>query len=91
MTTKFEDIIKSLKELRTYAESCNKDTIEKTSSISSTIERSLSRNEITENDYIELKKIKLECIDIYKDKCLCINKDRIGTELRKVLSKYKYI
>ncbi len=40
MTTKFEDTIKSLKELQNYAESCNKDTIEKTSSISSIIERS---------------------------------------------------
>lgn len=91
MTTKFEDIIKSLKELQTYAESCNKDTIEKTSSISSIIERSFSRNEFTENEYIELKKIKLESINTYKDKCLCINKDRIGTELRKILLKYKYI
>ncbi len=91
MVTKFEDNIKSLKELQIYVESCNKDTIEKTSSISSMIERSFSRNEITENDYIELKKTKLEVIDRYKDRCLCINKDRIGTELRKILSKYKYI
>ena len=91
MVTKFEDIIKSLKELQIYAESCNKDTIEKTSSISSIIERSFSRNEITENDYIELKKIKLEFIDRYKDRCICINTDKIGTELRKILSKYKYI
>lgn len=91
MITKFEDTIKSLKELQIHAESCNKDTIEKTSSISSIIERSFSRNEFTENEYIELKKIKLESINIYKDKCLCINKDRIGTELRKILLKYKYI
>ena len=91
MTTKFEDILKSLKELRIYADSCNKDTIDKTSSISSIIERSFSRNEIIENDYIQLKKIKLEFIGRYKDKCLCINKDRIGTELRKILSKHKYI
>lgn len=27
----------------------------------------------------------------YEKDCLCINKDRIGIELRKVLSKYKYI
>ena len=66
MVTKFEEIIKSLKELQIYAESCNKDTIEKTSSISSIIERSFSRNEITV-------------------------KDGIGTELRQILSKYKYI
>lgn len=50
MPTKFEEIIKSLKELQTNVEMCNKDTIEKTSSISSIIERSFSRNEITEND-----------------------------------------
>jgi NADPH-dependent 7-cyano-7-deazaguanine reductase QueF-like protein len=39
MTTKSENIIKSLKELQIYAESCNKDTIEKVSSISSIIKR----------------------------------------------------
>lgn len=91
MTTKFEEIIKSLKEFQDSIEICNKDTIEKTSSISSIIERSFSRNEITEHDYNELKKTKLEYIDKYKNNCLCISKDRIGTELRKILLKYKYI
>lgn len=91
MTTKFEDIVKSLKELQTYAESCNKDTIDKTSSISSIIERSFARNEMSETVYIELKKIKLESIDKYKDRCVCINKDGITPDLRQILSKYKYI
>ncbi len=91
MTTKFEEIIKSLKELQNSIEICDKDSIEKTSSISSIIERSFSRNEITEHDYNELKKKKLEYIDKYKINCLCISKDRIGTELRKILLKYKYI
>lgn len=55
------------------------------------IENAFLKNRINEEYYIELKKIKLEYIDRYKYKCICLNKERMGIELRNVLSKYKYI
>ncbi len=87
----FEDLKKSLKDLQNSIESCNKDVVGKTSSVSSMIENAFLKNRINEDDYIELKNTKLEYIDRYKDKCVCLNKDRIGIELRNILLKYKYV
>lgn len=84
MSKKFLEMAELLKGLNAHVESCNRDVISETSSVTSRIEHSFFKKEISEKEYIELKDMKLKIIDKHKDICICMSIDEIRESFTKL-------